>query len=289
MSLFHKQNARIVRRPVINNFLELKTGFRYFVNQDFLLDAVILAILRHAFHLTVLRMRRKIDDRQFSARLQRANQARVKLQRLRQMMVDAPQENRIATRRGQIRFHLPALYHDQVLQIPFFDFGSQRLDFLFVNLRRKQFSRCPDLLHGSECVASISRPNVRDNRSRLPLHKRRELRDFIRGRSLCMQREHKSRHCYATQSKQKPYFPADFSVHGNFTHSRIFVAVWQSTAHSSPMSSSQRAGFSAMNFASICSHSLDARSITLILFSCSQSMPPRKFADSPTTTTPIPN
>src|SRR5579859_3508749 len=55
------------------------------------------------------------------------------------------------------------------------------------------------------------------------------------------------------------------------------------------MSSFHTAGFSAINLPSICTHSLDARSITLIPFSCSQSIPPRKFTDSPTITVAIPN
>src|SRR6266480_7716191 len=57
----------------------------------------------------------------------------------------------------------------------------------------------------------------------------------------------------------------------------------------SPISSFQISGWSAMYFASICAHSLECRSMTAIPFSTSQSIPPRKFTDSPTTTVPIPN
>src|SRR5277367_3361006 len=202
---FHKQDTIIVRRPIIDNLLELETRLSYFVDQDSLLDAMIFAIFRYALYLAVLGMRRKINDRQLSSRFQRANQTRIELQRLRQMMIDAPQNNRVATSFRQIGYPFPTLHHDDILQFSFLHFGSQRFEFLRVNLRGEHFSRPADLLDGGKCVTSIARADIRDHRSRLPLHKRRELRNFIRGRSRYAQRECERYRCCDTQSKQSPF------------------------------------------------------------------------------------
>src|SRR5260370_3127806 len=63
----------------------------------------------------------------------------------------------------------------------------------------------------------------------------------------------------------------------------------RSAIHSSPISSLQTSGCSATYLASIWTHSFEWASNTSVPFSRSQSMPPRKFTDSPTTTVPMPN
>src|ERR1700734_741308 len=164
-------------------------------------------------------MRREIDDRELPSRLQRAKQARVELQGLRQMMVNAPQENRIATRFGQACGGLSALNDRDVLQISFLDFGPKRLEFLLVNLRGEHFSRRAYMLKGGKCVAPISGSNVRYHCPRFPLHERRELRNFIRRGRFCAQRQGESCHCRTTERKQKPSLRFDLSIHGEFSRS----------------------------------------------------------------------
>src|SRR5690606_6342331 len=58
---------------------------------------------------------------------------------------------------------------------------------------------------------------------------------------------------------------------------------------SSPISSFHTSGFAAIQSPSIVMQRSSARSTTLTPFSRSQSMPPSKFTDSPTTTVPMLN
>src|SRR5580658_3585974 len=130
------------------------------------------------------------------------------------MVIDAPQKDRVATGRGQIRFCLRTLDHGNVTQIPFLDLSSQRLEFLSVDLSRKHFPRCANRFARRKRIDSISRADVRHDHPRFPLHERRKLWNFIRGRGHRMQRESKGCRGCTTEPEKNPFFRSDFSIHG---------------------------------------------------------------------------
>src|SRR5690349_19430294 len=89
-SLLYEQYAIIARWPVLDYLFELEARLRHFLDEDFLLDAVVFTILWHATDLAILRMRGKINDREFPSWFQRAQDARVEFEGFGQMVVDAP-------------------------------------------------------------------------------------------------------------------------------------------------------------------------------------------------------
>src|SRR5580704_14279607 len=220
-SFLHKQNAIIARRPIVDNFVQLKTCPAQFIDQNFLLNPVVFAILRHSFHSPIFRMRRKVNNRQPSSGLQGTKNTRVKFQRFRKMVIHTSQKNRVATRGWQIRFRVAALDHVDVAQIPFRDFVAQLRKLFFVDFCRKDSSRSSHDVRGSERIPSVSRADIRNGGSLLPVHECRKLWDFIRGRGPRMQRKHKRRCGGTAQRKQKPSFRFDFSIHGKFIPSRL--------------------------------------------------------------------
>ena len=86
------------------------------------------------------------------------------------MVIYASQKNRVATSRWQIGFRFGAFDHDHILKISFFDFGTHRFEFAFVNLSRKDFSRRANIFCGHEGKSSVARSDVRDDCSFFPLH-----------------------------------------------------------------------------------------------------------------------
>src|SRR6267154_541847 len=106
----------------------------------------------------------KRNNRQPPSRLQRPHQAGIKLRRLRQVMVNVPQENRVATSRRQIRIRLFALQHHHIPELPFRHLGLQFLQLLRINLRRIHSARRPHPFHRRKRVLPVPRPNIRRHR-----------------------------------------------------------------------------------------------------------------------------
>src|SRR5438552_11526903 len=192
-SPLHKQNAIIALRPVIHDFFHLQTRRAQLLDHHLLRDAMPSAVARNSFNGVQPRTRWKIDNRQPPSRLQRPRQVRVKLRRLGQVMVYAPQKNRVAARRRQIRVRLFALHNDDVCQLAPGNFLLQFRQLLCINLRRIHFSRRPHMFHCRKCVFSVPRSNVGRHCSRLPSHQLRQPLDFLRRVPAHLRRKYRSR------------------------------------------------------------------------------------------------
>src|SRR5260370_12455481 len=166
--LLYEQNAITIFRPVIHYFFHVQTRGAQLLDHNLLRDAVAAPVARNSFHRVQPRPRREIDNRQPPSAFQRPHQAAIKFHRLRQVMVHAPQKNRVATRRRQIRIRLLALHHNHVPQLPFRHLIPQLRQLLRINLRRIHFSRRPHPFHRPKRVLPVPRPHIRRPLPRLP-------------------------------------------------------------------------------------------------------------------------
>src|SRR5260370_21890507 len=124
-SLLHKRNAVTILRPVIHYFFNLQARGAQLFDHHLLRNAMSASVARNSFQRSEPRARREIDNRQPPSRLQRPYQVGIELHRLGQVMVHAPQKNRVAPPRRQIRIRLFALHHDHLRQLALRHFAPQ--------------------------------------------------------------------------------------------------------------------------------------------------------------------
>ena len=118
-------------------------------------------------------------------------------------MVHAPQEDRVAARRRQIRVRLFALHHHHVPDLPSRGFALQLRQLLGINLRRIHFSRRPHTFHRRKREPPVPRPNIRRHCPRFPSHQLRQPLDLFRrvpAHLPCKHQRHRARQPYQQQS-----------------------------------------------------------------------------------------
>src|SRR5260370_4592297 len=166
--LLYEQNAITIFRPVIHYFFHVQTRGAQLLDHNLLRDAVAAPVARNSFHRVQPRPRREIDNRQPPSAFQRPHQAAIKFHQLSQVMVHAPQKNRVAALRGQIRIRLLALHPNHVPHLASRNPIPQLRQLLRINLTRIHLSRRPHPLHCRKLVLPVPCPNIPRNRPRPP-------------------------------------------------------------------------------------------------------------------------
>src|SRR5260370_5315038 len=188
--LLYEQNAITIFRPVIHYFFHVQTRGAQLLDSNILRGAVAAPVARNSFHRVQPRPPPHIESRPPPSDFQRPQQAAIKFHRLRQVMVHAPQKNRVAARRRQIRIRLLALHHNHVPQLASRHLIPQLRQLLRINLRRIHLSRRPHPLHCRKRVLPVPCPNIRRNRPRPPPHQLRQPPNLPRRSSARAHRKH---------------------------------------------------------------------------------------------------